>query len=133
MNKNGFDLQKEVSEVLNDYGSEVAEAVSEAVVEVSKMAVKKLKQRKSFASDSKATGKYAKGWKSKIEKSRMGTNAIVYNAVRPDRIHLLENGHITRNGNGRTYPMTPAYSHVAPVEQEVIADFEKIIAEKVKG
>lgn len=125
------DLKKQVEDILTEYGLTVADEVSEAVELVSKNAVKKLRAKKVFAPNAKVkTGLYAKGWTVKFEKERLATNAIIYNNGKHGGLaHLLEYGHPTRNGNGRVYPPTPAYPHIAPVQEE--ADKE-LLEEVVK-
>ena len=128
-----IDLKAEVNKLFKEYNSEVEDAVEDAVKTVAKNAVKKLKAKKSFAANSRATGEYASGLKSKVEKRRLEVSATVYNAKLPSRVHLLENGHATRNGNGREYPRTPAYPHVAPVAEETEKELLEEIEKKVRG
>mgnify|MGYP003319927550 CR=1 FL=1 len=69
----------------------------------------------------KKSGKYSKSWKKKIEKSRIGSNCVIYNE-KYYLTHLLENGHANRDG-GRT----PAKPHIAPVNESIQKDFEEEI------
>lgn len=115
-----IDLSKEVGNLLEKYGEEVNHLLQEAVPKVAKGAVKQLK-----SSSPKDTGKYAKGWTSKVEKSRLGVSATVYGGNKTGSIaHLLEHGHAKRNG-GRV----PGNEHIRPVEEwaseELVNEIER--------
>ena len=118
-----FNLEKAVKDILQDYSVEVAKAAAEAVTEVSKEATKKLRQ-----TSPKRSGKYGKGWASKVEKTATTAEATVYGKTGTYQLaHLLENGHAKRGGgrvNGNT--------HIKPVEEWAIKEVEKRIREKVE-
>ena len=118
-----FNLEKAVKDILQDYSVEVAKAAEEAVTEVSKEATKKLRQ-----TSPKRSGKYGKGWASKVEKTATTAEATVYGKTGTYQLaHLLENGHAKRGGgrvNGNT--------HIKPVEDWAIPEVEKRIREKVE-
>ena len=124
-------MQSAVSGILEDYQEEVIEAVDEAAEEVAKEAKKELKAT-SPKGDGKKKGHYADGWSYRVEKSRVkGTQVIVSNAKKPGLTHLLENGHVTRNGTGRRYPNTPAHPHIAAVNDKAQMDFIDKIESKL--
>lgn len=114
-------LQDSIQKLLRDYGEEAEEAVEEVAKKVAKDAKKELK-----ATSPRGDGAgmhYADGWQYRVEKSRVGTNMTVYNSKKPGLTHLLENGHVTRNGTSRTFPDTPAYPHIARVNEKAQHDF----------
>lgn len=115
-------LAEAISEILEEYQTEVQRGTKECVQKVAKAGVKALKD-----TSPKRTGGYAAGWAAKIEEDRMGATATIYNADKPGLVHLLEHGHVTRNGTGRTFRPTPAHVHVKPVEEKLNEDFEKQI------
>ena len=119
----GIDLERAVKDILQDYSVEVSKAAEEAVTEVSKEATKKLRQ-----TSPKRSGKYGKGWASKVEKTATTAEATVYGKTGTYQLaHLLENGHAKRGGgrvNGNT--------HIKPVEEWAISEVEKRIREKVE-
>ena len=120
----GINLDKAVNDILSEFSTDVTKAAQEAVTEVSKEAVKKLKQ----TAPRGRTGKYAKGWTSKVEKTVTGTESIIYGKRGTYQLaHLLENGHAKRGG-GRTAPIV----HIKPVEEWAISEVEKKIREKVE-
>lgn len=111
-----------VIQALDEYGEQAGKAIREITPKVARKAAKQLRSKTSFAPNGHATGKYAGGWKTKIEQSQMSTKATVYNGAAPGLPHLLEFGHANRGG-GRT----PAYPHIAEVEQATIQEFENEI------
>ena len=120
----GINLDKAVNDILSEFSTDVTKAAQEAVTEVSKEAVKKLKQ----TAPKGRTGKYSRGWTSKVEKTATGAESIIYGKRGTYQLaHLLENGHAKRGG-GRTAPIV----HIKPVEEWAISEVEKKIREKVE-
>jgi len=120
-------LAAAVEEILEEYRTEVERGTKECVQKAAKAGVAALK-----GTSPKHTGEYAAGWTSKIEEGRMGATATIYNAAKPGLPHLLEHGHVTRNGTGRTFGRTPARVHIAPVEEEINSAFERDVIEVIQ-
>lgn len=117
-----FDLEKAVGDILAEYSADVSKAAETAITAVTKEATKKLKQ-----SAPRRTGKYAKGWTSKVDKGFMTVEAVVYGKTGTYQLaHLLENGHAKRGG-GRTAPVV----HIAPVEEWAVSEVQKRIKEQL--
>lgn len=113
VNSSTFNFAEITKHILDNYNNDVFYEVSEAIDEVSKEAVTRLK-KESRAEFGK--GEYAKGWARKMEKGRLRVTAIVYGKKPTYQLaHLLEKGHVTRNGTGRTYRPTPAHPHIQQV------------------
>lgn len=113
-------LEDALKEVLSSYQREVQESVEKVAKSVAKKGVKALKE----SSPMKTKG-YAEGWAVKKEtKILNGSSFIIYNKNKPGLTHLLEKGHVKRNGE-----FQPGAPHIAPVEAEVKAIFEKEIRE----
>lgn len=108
-----------VNKILQDYGDEARETMEEIVTTTAKEAAKKMKSSGSFG----GKGTYKKGWKAKIEKSRLSVEAVVYNPKQYYLTHLLEFSHAKQNG-GRTR----AFTHIEPVndwtQEEVVSKLE---------
>lgn len=119
-------MREVIEEYLHAYVYEdVVPNLEEALDEVSKEAVKRLKD----ASPKRAGGskKYAKGWSRQRDKARIRVGWTIYNKV-SGLPHLLENGHAKRNG-GRTRPIV----HIAPVEAWAVEEAEDRFIHKMEG
>ena len=110
VNTSTFNFREVVNQYLNQGYKDVVEAVEESVDEVSKEAVKKLKQESTAKF---GNGPYAKGWTRTPGRGRFNTLWTVH-GLKPtySLAHLLENGHAKRGG-GRTN----SFVHIEPVEQ----------------
>lgn len=80
----------------------------------------------------KRTGEYAKGWKYAYHKGRLkrDSTTTIFNE-HYSLPHLLEHGHATRNGTGRTYAPTPAHEHIAPIEEQLVNTYEREVLSKL--
>lgn len=102
-----FDFYDAVQETLksNWMADGVIPAMDEAIAEVGKEAAKKLKKA------SPGKGRYHKGWAVENERGRLTYAARVYGKDGTYQLaHLLENGHLMRNGK-----RSRAIVHIAPV------------------
>ena len=116
----------EIAGILEEYADDVQSNLEEITKEVGK------KGAKAVQAQAKATvgGKmYASGWTSQVEATRIGTTATIYNKARPGLAHLLEHGHVSRNGTGRTFDPVPGREHIAPVEKQLVEEFERKLEE----
>lgn len=117
------------AEVIQDmlkkqYYPNVVEVTTKVIDEVSKEAVKKLRQE-----SPKRNGKYAPGWTRKVETKRMEVGAIVYGKSGTYQLaHLLEHGHAKRGG-GHTKPIV----HIKPVEEWAINEAYERILDRLEG
>lgn len=100
---------------LKEYSDEIAMESDEIVDKHSKMLVSEIK-----SNSPQKTGSYKKGWKRKLVREKFGCKKyVIHNATDYQLTHLLENGHVKRNGTERV----AAIPHIAPVEQMVIKNF----------
>lgn len=124
LNATAMDFADVVQKCLDEYGDACAEALTVIVPEVAKDAAKKLKQ-----TSPKKTGKYAKGWTTKVEKGRTWVSATVHGKSGTYQLaHLLEHGHATRNG-GRVGGNT----HIKPVETWAVDEVTEKLTEKLEA
>lgn len=112
-----YDLSAEIKKILDDYEVEVTDDMKAAIKAAAKAGVKKVK---SNAKIFDGTGKYKKGWTSRVEEQRMSAQGTIYNKDVPGLPHLLENGHAKRGG-GRV----AGREHIRPVQDEIEQDFMK--------
>lgn len=111
-------LSVEIASILEEYSEEVASSVGEAVKKVSKAGAKALRaeSKQRFG----GSGAYAKGWTSTVEIGKRSARGVIYNKDLPGLPHLLEYGHLNRDGS-----RTPGRLHIAIVEEQIIEEFEK--------
>lgn len=110
----------EIAQALQEYTTEVEEGLEEAKEKAAKNGVKVLKATSPVGK----TGKYGKGWRATKE----GKSWVIHNATRYQIAHLLEKGHVLRNG-GRSR----SFVHIAPVEESTIKEYEKEVERVIKG
>ena len=117
------DFASDVKKILEQYQVNAIEVMNEVIDEVAKEGSKRLRQ-----SSPRRTGKYAKGWTQTVEKGRLTISAVIHGKSGTYQLaHLLENGHLTRNG-GRT----KAISHIEPVNEWVIDEAVKRTISKLE-
>ena len=116
-------LAADIEQILEDYVGDVENLTVEAVREIGKKGVQALRSNSSVF---KGTGKYKSGWSSKVEDTRMGAKATLYNSKVPGLPHLLEHGHAKRGG-GRVSGTV----HIKPVEDELEKAFTQELEKKI--
>lgn len=116
-------LADEIMDVLNEYKEVTDEAVESAVTKVSK-------ETKNIAKSGSPvdSGEYQKGWAVKKTSEKAGkVAATVYNRKKPGLTHLLEKGHVLRNG-GRA----SAKPHIAPAEDYAVSELESAVKRGIR-
>lgn len=113
----------DIVDILNEYSSEIQEAIQSEAEKVSKKGAAELKEK-----SPNRTGKYAKGWRVKTIKGKGFVECTIYNGTSYQLTHLLENGHLTRNGK-----KIPAIKHIEPVEQKCIKEYQKNVETIIKN
>ena len=112
-----------LEEILKEYEGHILTNIPEITERVGKEGVKALKSE----ARSKFNGKkYANGWRSVSERTRMGAEVTIYNSRLPGLPHLLEHGHAKRGG-GRV----EGRAHIKPVEKELIKKYEKDVVNEI--
>lgn len=117
-------LTAAVSKILDEYGEDVKSNLKEIVAKLSKEGAKAV--RSASKSTYGGTGKYASGWRSRLDTGRLSSQGIIYNARVPGLPHLLEYGHAKRGG-GRV----SGRPHIKPVEEKLISEFEREVKSKL--
>lgn len=116
------DFSSAISEILDEYGDEVRTAMYDAVRKTANNA------RKEVRANSKAKWKrYKSGWSVKYETTRLSIDAHVYNRTKYMLAHLLEFGHLNKQGKRVVEPM----EHIAPVNNktgdEVVKELKNLL------
>lgn len=122
-------LRALVNQFLEEYGSEVYEAVEKASATTAKALVKQLRKGGGYNTD-EVGRKYNRGWTAEQQVSRMSLSktliapTIVYNKDVPGLAHLLEFGHAKRGG-GRTKEFNYIRPAVDSVEERFVEEVIK--------
>ena len=116
----------DVKDMLDDYSLEIQESIEKKAQEIATKAMDELKNAKGTYTI--RTGKYNKGWRVNVKRGRGFINCTVYNGTNWQLTHLLENGHLTRNG-GRTR----SFVHIRPVEEKYVNQFEQDVEKIIKN
>lgn len=120
-----LDFSAEVKEILEDYTDDVIEATNDSIDVSAKWARGQLKTNGEFKNIS---GNYRKGWSVKKERSVFGIRPqIVYNRTDYRLTHLLEFGHVNRDGS-----RTRKFPHIAPVEEQSTKMFISELEKRLK-
>lgn len=129
-----IDLSKAVADVLDKYGSAADAVIRESVEQVSKEAVEKLQAVSTFAPGGHPSGDYSKSWTVEdVKTGRFRHKTVVHNEEHYRLSHLLEKGHVTRNGTGRTFGRTTAYPHIAPVNEWAASELPKEVERRLRN
>lgn len=117
-----------INEILDQYAGEVDKNIDVVTKLIGQKGAAALRNE-SKAKFPKGKGDYASGWTSTVEKNRLHTAVTIHNKKQAGLAHLLEFGHVSANGTGRGYitdkAPVKAYEHIAPVEQELIVQYER--------
>ena len=128
-----LDLESTVKELLAEYGDDVYEVLGEAVEEVVGEATAKLQSINKFAPDRVPSGAYAGSWTHEQQPvKRLQVKEIIYNEDHYRLTHLLENGHVIRNGTGRSFGKAPAYPHIKQVEEWTQEELPKEVKSRLE-
>lgn len=116
-------LDEMIGSVLESYADEVMNAVNQTTDQAAK------ELRSAIAKDAPLkTGKQKKSWK--IAKKREGYETVaIIHSTDYRKVHLLENGHLTRDGVTRT----KALNYVGKNADKVLSEFPDRIAEAVRA
>lgn len=127
----GKDLMTQLNDVLQDYSKEVMDTYNTCGKEIADDTVSKLKRVKFGRYD---RGKYSKSWAVKQEKSNWGTDSyIIYNKKHYRLTHILEFGHVVKNGTKRVVGKAGAIPHIKPMEEWVQNQLPKLLVQKLGG
>lgn len=119
----------EVGKILSKYEEEISDSLGEITQDVAKAGATAIKNEanEKFKDVHLKKGRYGSGWTTTITKdTRLNKVVTIHNAKYPGLPHLLENGHLNRNGS-----RTPGRPHIAPVEDQIAEKFEKEVVTKL--
>ena len=117
------ELDDALADVLTNYATNLREAI-DADTEAAAQRLKK-----AISADAPVkSGKQKKSWR--ITREYLGGIDLktVVHSTDYRKVHLLENGHLTRNGMTRTKPT----HYVSSNAEKIIKEYEEIVAETIK-
>ena len=126
-----IDLQAELNKILKKYADDVTACIAPSVEKAAKKGVNRLRGTGDYKD---RTGAYRKSFNYDYDKTAFGATAKIYSKD-PDyrRAHLLEFGHLIKDGTKRILGKTKAYPHWKPVHDEVIKEFREEVIKGIKG
>lgn len=124
-------LADTLREAMEDYAGTITEIVNKQAEDVAKWSAEELKKGGPYK---ERTGKYTRDWDSKIREKKVSkiTGEVtysVYNKKHYQLTHLLEKGHVKRNGSGRV----KAFEHIAPVEKQAEERYTQKLSEEIES
>ena len=128
-----IDMSKAINEILDKYGDEVYKVMEECIDTVAEEAKNKLKEVNHFRYE--ASGAYASSWvNEKLQGKPLTVSRAVHNVKHYRLTHLLEKGHVVRNGTSRNNgkQRTDAFPHIAPVNDWVNQELVQMVERKLE-
>lgn len=122
----------EIQKILDEYGDEVDENLSEITQRIGKKGAELLKTESlaMFPDSQKHKKRYGSTWTATAERKRLYTLITIHN-TQPGLPHLLEYGHNVKDGTGRIVGEAGPHRHIYDVEQKIVAQFEKEVKNKL--
>lgn len=117
----------DVNDILNEYSEDIQDGIKEEAQSIANQVVADLKATTNTYKI--RTGKYNKGWRINTKAGRGYVNHTVWNATDWQLTHLLENGHINRDGKTRA----KAFVHIKPVEDKYVNQYTKDVEKIIKN
>lgn len=109
----------QINDILNEYSNDIQDAITQDAMQVAEQGKNDLKNTRNTYQV--RSGNYNKGWRVDKKQGKGYVHNTIYNATDWQLTHLLEKGHIKRNGTERTR----AFKHIEPVESRCVAQFKK--------
>lgn len=114
-----------------EYTDEVKEKVSEGLIKIGEEAVDEIKTiAPVYSGDDKKVkkGAYRRSWKYRIGKERGAIKVTVHADGQQYRLtHLLENGHVLRDGTGRQVGKVEPIPHISIVNANAEKKVDKLL------
>lgn len=122
---NNNDLADMITETCRQFTEETVQAVESGIEEIVTQAAQEIK-----ATAPKKSGKYRRSWKVRKDRENGSITVTAYASGKSYRLtHLLENGHVTRDGTTRAR----AFPHIAPANEAAHAKAERLLEEVANG
>lgn len=116
-------LNEAIGKILTEYEGEIRKNLGAVTVAIGKKGTQAL--RTSSKQAYPKSEEYHKQWKYAVDTQRLYATVTIYNE-KPGLPHLLENGHLMRNGK-----RLEGRPHIAPVAEELEKTFEQEVLKKL--
>ena len=127
-----LDFSRTLSDILAHYGDEVYNVVEECIDEVAEEAKNRLQAVNHWKNE--GSGDYAGSWiNEKLQSKPLTVSRAVHNEKHYRLSHLLEKGHVIRNGTGRTFGRSSAYPHIRPVNDWANEELVRLVKRRIEG
>ena len=110
-------LGNALADAFSQFDGELTAELEDGLSEIGKNTAKKVRSL-----SPEKSGKYRRGWKVSKEKYRGSFTVTVHNK-QYSLVHLLENGHLNRDGTSRAR----AVPHVAPAQQDAERQVDELL------
>lgn len=125
------DLTAAIKDILTKYGDDVYKVLDASIKDVAEASTEKLKGVHQWANNVSGSA-YSAAWAVQdVQKDRVRVNRVIYNNGHARLTHLLEKGHVSRNGTGRTFGKVKAYPHIKPVEEWAVKELSQVVEERL--
>ena len=126
-----LNLSSAITEILKEYGNEVYAVTAECVDDVSEGALNRLRAVNHFRNQ--GTGAYAGSWVNETLQSKpLTVSHLIHNEKHYRLTHLLEKGHVVRDGKGRIVGHAAAYPHIAPINEWANEELVRMVKGKLE-
>lgn len=122
------ELGQAINEILSEYGEDVEGNIRAITKKVGQRGASALRTS-SKEQYPGPTGKYARGWRVSEVQHPHYTSVVLHNKLY-QLPHLLEHGHAIVAG-GRRAGEVKGREHIAPVEEKLIAEYEKEVLSRL--
>lgn len=120
---------EDLGKVLKNYLDNYVENIEEDVIETTDTMTKEAKEELKRISPVGETGRYHKGWAIKqAKKGKHKYSRVIWNRTDYRLTHLLEFGHVKRNGTG----WVEAEPHIRPTEEKYKVKFTETLEKKIR-
>lgn len=114
----------EFERIVDAYMDNLDKQLEKDIKEVAKFGKKELQKAPAGAGKYYDWEAYSKGWGYRTDRKNFGQFVMVLeNKKKPGLTHLLEKGHINRDGKTRA----KAFPHIEPAAEEIFKEFERRI------
>ena len=121
-------LNEEINKILEEYADDVYNNLSIITKRIGQKGAQAIRNEAKKDFNGK---KYASGWGVTTEQGRLYTTVIIHNKKQAGLAHLLEHGHVLKNGTGRVInhkngkAEVDGQIHIEKVEEKLIAEYER--------